>query len=250
MAYIDMKQCIFLVEDGYTLNGAVNNMAGYAIGATSITVDSFGASHVVETGIMLQFAGHDTWYKVVSHLETSGTTTSFVITPALTDAVVDNEVVRTGPHALLVTIGEGNCTYDEKRNLEYKLNRGKLDKVRLGDEVGIDVNLAFAWEFITSKSGALTPTVEEMLKQEGPAAAYVSSGADTCEPYSVNLIIIQDQKNCGSETQPIEKIILPYFRYTSLAHDVKAGTVTVQGTCNTTKAIRSRHATAEDALFS
>lgn len=250
MAYIDMKQCTFLVEDGYTKTGAVNNMAGYAAAATTLTVDSFGASVELEVGILIKFAGHDNYYKVVSQTPTSGTTTSIVITPGLAEAVVDNEVITAGPHAIAVTIGDGNCTWDEKRNLEYKLNRGKLDKVRLGDEVGMDVNLAFSFEFITSKSGATTPTVEEFLKQEGPAAAYVTTSADPCEPYSVNLVIIQNQATCGNEDEPVEKIVLPYFRYTSLNHDPKAGTVTVQGTCNATKAIRTRHATAEDALFS
>lgn len=240
MAYIDMKQTKFFIEDGYSLLGAVNNMAGYAAAATTLTVDGFGAGNEVEVGIILRFAGHDTVYKVVSQTPTSGTTTSIVITPGLTDAVVDNEVITTGPHILEVTIGDGNCTYDEKRNLEYKLNRGKLDKVRLGDEVGMDVNLTFAWEFITSKSGATTPTVEEFIKREGPAADYVSTSTDTCEPYCVNLAIIQNQENCGSETEPVERITLPFFRYTSLAHDPKAGTVTVQGTCNATKAIRER----------
>lgn len=238
MAYIDMKQCQFFIEDGYSKVGAVNLMAGYAIGLSTIAVDGFTGA--VETGIQLTFAGHDTVYHIVSHSETSLNTTSIVITPVLTDAVINDEVITTGPHILEIKIGEGNCTFDEKRALEYKKNRGKLDKVRLADEDPIDVNLQFAWEFLSSSSGATVPTVEEVLRQEGPAEDYVSTSTDSCEPYAVNLVILNSQTNCGSESYPIEKITLPMFRHTSLNHDPKAGTVTVQGTCNVTKAIRER----------
>lgn len=243
-AYIDLKNCRFFVEDGWTDAGAVNLMAGYAIGLSALAVDGFPDTLI--PGNILTFAGHATVYTLVSQTATLGVTTAIVITPALTAAVVDNEVITVGPHVLEVTIGEGNLTYDEKRALEYKLNRGKLDQVRLGDEAPIDVNFQFAWTFLSSKSGGTVPTVEEFFYRTGPAVAYKTTGQD-CEPYAVNLIIEQTQP-CASDDHPIERITLPQFRYTSLNHDPKAGTVTATGTCNTTKALKQRLIVSADHI--
>jgi Na+-translocating ferredoxin:NAD+ oxidoreductase RnfG subunit len=156
MAYIDLKQCQFFLEDGFSKTGAVNNAAGYAAGASVIAVDGF--TGIIPVGAGVKFAGHATEYRVTAHTETSSNTTGVTISPVLTDAIVDNEVISFGPHILEITIGEGNLTFDEKRALEYKKNRGKLDQVRLGDEDPIDVNMQFAWEFLSSPSGAATPT--------------------------------------------------------------------------------------------
>lgn len=318
-AYIDLKNCRFFIEDGWSAVGAVNLPAGYAIGLSALKVDGFterlvpgniltiGADPTVYTlvsetagpnlgavdlmagyttgataiavedftnrlipGSTLVFASHGTVYTIVSKTDTSNATTAIVITPPLTAGVADEEVITVtplvttaiiispalvamaaesavitvGPHVLEVTIGEGNCTFDEKRALEYKLNRGKLDQVRLGDEAPVDVNFQFAWTFLSSKSGGTVPSVEEFFYKTGPAANYKTTGLD-CEPYAVNIIIEQTQP-CASDDHPIERITLPQFRQTSLNHDPKAGTVTAQGTCNVTKVIRERLAASKD----
>jgi hypothetical protein len=236
-AYIDMKNCQFFIEDGSSKAGAVNNAAGYAAGASTIAVDGFTGA--VITGAFLKFAGHATEYTITAHTETSGNTTSITISPVLTDPVVDNEVITAGPNALEVNIGEGNLTYDEKRVMEYKKNRGKLDQVREGDQEPMDVNFAFAWLYLSSKTGDTVPTVEEALKRKGPASTWKTTGGD-CEPYAVHLVIKNSNLTCGAETKPVEKIVLQQFRYESLNHDPKAGTVTSQGKCNVTEALISR----------
>lgn len=129
---------------------------------------------------------------------------------------------------LEVIIGEGNLTYKESRNVEYKLNRGLIDGVRLGDEVPVDVSLEFRWEFLRASTGN-TPTVEDALKQRGEASSWVTSGADPCEPYCNDLVIIYTPQCGGVE---IETITLGEFRWESLDHDLRAGTVSVQGKCN------------------
>lgn len=236
-AYIDLKNCQFFIQDGSTQSGAVNNVAGYASGVSTVVVDTFTTA--VITGAELTFAGHDTVYTITSHTETTGATTSITFSPALTDAVVDNEVVEVGPNSLEVTIGDGNLTFDEKVVYEYKLNRGKLDKVRLGDEQPMDVNFQFAWLFLSSKTGDTIPTVKEALKKKGVASTWKTTGGD-CEPYACNLVIKNANLSCGSETHPIEKITLPQFRVESLNHDPKAGTVTATGKCNVTEALSER----------
>lgn len=138
-----------------------------------------------------------------------------------------------------VKIGEGNITYDEKRNITYVKDRGIIDTVREGEDDPMDVRLDATWEHITAQSGGLVPTVEDAFKQRGPASTWISSSSDLCEPYSVD-IVIKDVPTCGAE-QP-ETIILPDFRYESINHDLKAGTLSFSGKCNAKEAIVTRGA--------
>lgn len=236
MAQFDLKEATVYVEDGYQLSGAVNNVAGYTAGSSTITVDGFVGA--VETGIVLKFAGHETEYTVTDHTETVSDTTEIVIDPVLTDAIVDDEVITTGPHRLEVTIGEGNITFSEKRNIEYKRNRGKLNTVRKGDEEPMDVRIDFEWEFLKSSTGD-PPTIEEALKRQGNASTWVSSSADTCEPFAVN-IRIRYAPECSGEQVQGEDIVLPDYRYTEIAHDASAGTLSTSGQCNAEEAIKTR----------
>ncbi len=239
-AYIDLKTVDFFLEDGFSKDGSVNFMAGYAIGVTVLTV-LFGANVVIPNGVIIKFAGHDTEYSVTAHTETSGSTTSITISPALTDAVVDDEVIHAGPNRLTVKIGDGNLTYDEKVAREYKMDRGRLDQVRNGDQAPIDVEFAFAFIYITAPTGAVVPTFEDFIKRRGPAAAYVSTGGD-CEPYAVNIVMLNNSNSdtCDNIDDPREKITLPKFYYESLKHDPKAGTVSCSGKCNALEAIVER----------
>ena len=143
--------------------------------------------------------------------------------------------VGTDQQTLEVTIGQGNLTYTERRNIEYILDRGQLDDVREGDEVPVDVNMDFIWDYITggSATGAI-PTIEDVLKQEGAAADWVSTDADTCRPYAVDIEITYTPvpASCGD----VEVITLQDFRHEELAHDLRAGTVAASGRCNVTKA--------------
>jgi len=66
---------------------AVDNVAGYAIGESGpFTVDTM--SPIPNPGRTLTFAGHATVYTV-----TAATATSITVIPALTDALVDDEVI-------------------------------------------------------------------------------------------------------------------------------------------------------------
>ena len=140
------------------------------------------------------------------------------------------------PNSLTVKIGDGNLTWSEKRNVEYKLNRGLVDEVRLGDDIPMDVRFDFVWDFLKSDTGEPV-TIEEALKKTGAAASWVSSDADTCRPYAVDLEFTYDP-DCGATKT--EVIVLPDFRWEELAHDPKAGQVAVTGKCNATEALKSR----------
>lgn len=238
--YIDLKNCDFFLEDGYTKTGAINNVAGYNIGATTIAVDQLTANTIIPPGVRLRITGDGAEYTVVSATG-SPTTTSVVITPALKAAVLDNVVIAFGPNFLQVKIGDGNLTYSEKKPREYKKDRGKLDQVRDGDQMEMDVNFQFAYVYISSATGDTAPTFEEALKQKGPAADWVSV-ANECEPYCVNIVMLNNSNSatCGTLTEPRERTKLPKFYYEELAHDPKAGTVSATGKCNAQEAIVTR----------
>ena len=145
------------------------------------------------------------------------------------------------PNSLEVKIGEGNVTFTENRNVEYTLNRGLLDEVRLGDQVPLDVTLDAVWEFISG--GTLTgaiPTVIDALKKINNASDWVSTDEDVCRPYAVDLIIAH-QPACSSASAAEEEITtLPDFRYDNIAYDLRAGTIAMTGRCNATDAINVR----------
>jgi hypothetical protein len=144
---------------------------------------------------------------------------------------------------LTVTIGEGNLVYTERKNIEYTRDRGNLDEVREGDQEPMEVRIDFVWEYLQSgpaatSSGAQVVTVEDALKKTGPAASWTSTDADACRPYCVDIEVHYDPSptTCGDE----EVILLQDFRYESLEHDLRAGTVAVTGRCNVTVASITR----------
>ncbi len=242
MPIIDMKNVTIFFEDGYSEAGAVNLLAGYTIGATSIVVDGF--TGVVPVGARFTIAGQTTDYTVVSTTETSGDTTNIVFTPGLTAAVLDNVVITVYSVYLQIKLGDGNFTYSEKKPREFKKDRGILDLVRDADEEPIDVSFQLQYEELTSSDpGSDPPTPEDALKRRGSAADWVSAYiVDPCAPYCINIRFDHVPPNCsGFET---ERVILPYFFYEMLDHDVKAGTISVSGKCNAKEASVTRFAAA------
>lgn len=241
-SYIDLKNCTIRLEDGYSKTGAVNLMAGYMIGASSIVVDGLPALTVLPVGIRVRFAGDTTDYYIASTIETAGLTTTIVLDTPLVAAAADNVVITFGPNVLELKVGDGTLTYSETKNREYKLNRGRIDKVRNGDEAPLEVNTTFAWTHITAHSSETIPSVEDVLKKRGVAASWVSTGQD-CDPFAVNLVIKNAPVGCTGETYPVETITFPQFRYEKLDHDAKAGTVSCSGKCNATEPTVVRSAT-------
>jgi len=82
-----------------------------------------------------------------------------------------------GTNEMEVTLGEGNLVYTERQNVEYTLDRGTLDEVRLGDEVPVEVRMDAVWEYITSRAGG-TPTIKDAIQRRGQAASWTSTDAD------------------------------------------------------------------------
>lgn len=145
---------------------------------------------------------------------------------------------------LEIKLGEGNLTYTETRNREYILDRGRIDSVRDGDEEPMELNFDGMWEEIMSSNGQpLKP--EEALKKIAGAASWVSSDPDTCQPYAVDVELETDAECLTDKEREI--ITFPDFRYESIPHDTRAGTVSFSGSCNTTQAIIEHAAAAKNA---
>lgn len=234
MAQFDFKKATLYIRDGSAKSGAVNNAAGYSIGATTMLVDAIVGALV--NGDTFNMAGHTTIYTISAHTETLGATTSITFAPGLAAAVLDNAVIEIGPHTLTVKMGDGNFTYTEKKNREYTLDRGKLSTVRDGNEVPVELKIDAMWINIKASTGG-TPTVEDVLKNRGEAATWVTSSSDACEPYAVD-IRLEYVQTCGSEQ--IEIIDFPDFRYEDLGHDSRGGTISISGKCNVTEPTVSR----------
>lgn len=159
-------------------------------------------------------------------------TTNITFTPAWgTPTPADNDTITFQAIEVEVKIGDGNITYTENKEYEYELDRGILDTVREGDEQPMDVTIDFVYEFVTTGTGEdITPV--DALKQQNGAAEFVSSSADACEPYAVDIEVEHDPGACGGAQKEIT--IFPDFRYDSLEFDFDEATISVTGRCNAT----------------
>lgn len=243
MPWFDLKQAEIRLRDGFgnqsgvDFVGAVNLMAGYSAGATTMLVD--GIVGIIPNGVVFTLASDstETKYRVTNHAETLGNTTSVTFTPGLAEAVLDDDVITFESRILTIKIGEGNLTFNEKQTIEYKRNRGILDQTRLGDEEPIDVSFDFWYEFLQASTG-LTPSIEDVLKKRGEAADWLTSDQDdACQPYSVDIEILYTPLCTG---EALELVTLPKFRWETLNHDLKAGTISCSGKCNVTQALIER----------
>jgi len=139
------------------------------------------------------------------------------------------------PNSIEVRIGEGNLTYTENKEREYTLDRGNLDTVRNADDAPVDVSIDATWEFLRGKPGDVVPTIEEALKRVGVASSWVSSAADPCEPFAVDVVITY-KPECEIGETHFEVITIADFRYETIEHDLDAGTLAVTGRANVTEA--------------
>lgn len=139
---------------------------------------------------------------------------------------------------ITVKVGEGNCTWSEKKNIQYTLNGGVLDEVREGDEVPVDVKLDCTWEYIASQSGSPVPP-DDAIRGINTASSWTSSDADTCRPFAVDLEIEIQPVCSGTDSGDSDIYTLADFRCEDVAYDLRAGTLSFSGKCNVTRANRT-----------
>lgn len=162
----------------------------------------------------------------------AGKTTNITFTPALatTDGIpVDDAVINFLGRTKELELGEGNVTWEEKRAIDYRLNRGVLNTTRLGDEEPVDVSLDMDFQYVSGLPGE--PSIPDILHRRGAAVDWDSAEtADPCAPYSLD-IEIQYRPACNTEGND-EWILLPAFRWTNLPYDGSEGRIAMTGACN------------------
>lgn len=173
-------------------------------------------------------------------LHPGATSWKLTFTPALdvADLPADDDVITFLPQQLDIKIGDGNITYTESSEYEYDLDRGVLDTVRSGNQVPLDLSIDFVYEYITTGTGE-TISPMDALKNIGGASGWVSSSADPCEPYAVDIEVIHTPI---CTTKAIETTVFPDFRSESREPDMGEASISVTGRCNAIQPIVTRTA--------
>ena len=182
-----------------------------------------------------------------------GTTTwEFDFTPAIAVGSVpaDDAVITWYPRRLEFEPEGGEFEWSQTKERIIRKPRGQIKGSRKGVEQEMTVTTSFPFEFLRAQTTAtdeldeLTPY--EVLEQEGFASDWMpSSHGGVCEPYSIDLVIV-DKPACLS--QQAQVWIFPQFDYTDLGPTVSEGIINLTGSCVARKPITHRVANNDDAI--
>ncbi|MCI0559255.1 MAG: hypothetical protein MN733_12230 [Nitrososphaera sp.] len=246
MARIQLRDSTIYIQDGLAGTASINDASPADLtGETNLDVN--GGTVVLNTDVTNKIpvgarftAAGETGLPV--HTVTartpasSGPTTNIVFTPALASDISSTAVLTFLPQQIEIAIGDGDLTWTENRELIYDLDRDLLDTVRLGEDQPLEIELAFTFEFVTTQSGK-TVTPVDALKRIGEATEWVSSSADLCEPYCVD-IYVRHCIPCGTDQD--QDFLFQDFRYESLEYSIQDASISVSGRCNVTDAVTTR----------
>jgi len=235
----DMKTALELLSSITTVN--VYGTPGTLYIIELVNPDGDGTLLVSDNALLIKDAGGGgsgtATVALVAAVDT--VTCQLTFTPALsTEAGIpsDDDVVTFLPQQIEIKVGDGNITYTEHRNYEYMLDRGDLDTVREGDEVPLDVKLECTYEHITTgTSETISPM--DALKGVGEASGWVSSAADQCEPYAID-IEVEHVPPCGTSQKEIT--LFPDFRADTKEVNFKDANISLTGKCNVIEPIVTR----------
>jgi len=239
MARIELRDATIRLKDGFAGTAAVNDAAGVSVSDTSVTIDTVATNAAAATdvpvGARFPLPGDATVYTVTT-VTGAPTVTAMDFTPAATAIAADDAVVTFLPQQVEIKLGDGDLSWTKNREFEYLLDRGDLDTVREGDQQPLDINLDAVYEHITTgTSEVITPY--DALNQVGSAAAWVSSAADACEPYAVD-VEVEHASACGGAQN--ETTLLADFRYESFDVSLRDAAIVISGRCNTVSPVVSR----------
>ena len=245
MARIDLRNCTVKIKDGLSGTAAINEPTTPPVATdTSFAIDTIVLNttdpDLVPIGARFTVAGETaSIVHTVTARTPSGTspTTEITFSPALgTGTYADGGVVTFQSQQIEIKIGEGDLKYTEADQYKYDLDRGELDTVRRGDDVPMEVTTNFTFDQVKSGTGE-TITPIEALKGTGAASEWVSSSADLCEPYAVD-VVVEDVRPCGGAQSAT--YIFPDFRSEKRDYDIKNANIAVSGKCNALEPIITR----------
>jgi len=192
---------------------------------------------VIPVGARFTIAGeaaatvHVVTARTPSTFPATAATTAITFSPALgapTTSYSTGAVLTFAPQEVEVKIGEGDLKYSEADQYKYDLDRGLLDTVRKGDDVPMDVSLNCTFDQVKSGTGEVITPIEA-FKGTGNASEWVSSSADPCEPYCID-IRVDDVRPCGATNS--RTYLFPDFRSEKRDYDFKNAAIAVSGKCN------------------
>jgi hypothetical protein len=243
MARIQLRDTNIYIQDGLSGTAAINDAGVGASGETTLTINTVVLNSTVTTlvpvGARFTIAGEtgSPIHTVTARTPTStGPTTNVVFTTATAGGVANLAVLTFLPQRITVSIGDGDLTWTENREMIYDLDRDLLDTVRLGAEQPLEIDLAFTFEYVTTESGqAITPV--DAIKQLNEASEWVSSSSDLCEPYAVDIFVVHCVP-CGTDQD--QDFTFTDFRWESLDYSIQDASIAVSGRCNITDAATTR----------
>ena len=238
MARKELRHCTIEVQDG--LAGTATSAAAPVAAATSLSPTLTALNTIVvdqiPVGARFTIAG-ETLVSGVAPIHSvltrtpaiGGTTTAFTFSPALgAGTYVTNELITFLPQLISIKLGEGDVKWTEKNEYTYDLDRGNLDGVRRANDVPMDVSFNFIFDHVRSSSGeAILPF--EAITGLGAASEWVTSSIDKCEPYAVDIIVI-DNPPCNVLQR--ETLTFTDFRSESREASFKDASISISGRCN------------------
>ena len=222
---------------------AMSNIAAADITVTEPTTDVFLIEFkgvFLDTAVTVSATPTMLDNFATSTLHVGGKTWSLTFTPAVAagETIIDGDVITYLPQRIIAKVGDGDFEWTENDDPIFDSDRDRLDGVRAGKEVPMDVTTSSVVNFLKSSSGDQV-TFYEALHRTGGAADWHNSAIDPCEPYCIDLFVL-DIPPCGSEDA--EVMYFRRFYPTSKRGTIKDGVLEITGKCNSLKPEVTREA--------
>jgi len=184
--------------------------------------------------------------ETLTQTQDGSTTWEVTFTPAIATGSVpaDDDVITWLPQRVEMKVGEGDVEFTENQEAIIDTDRGLLDGMRSGTEQAMTISSSFVYDWLRASSGDPI-TVYEALKRKGDAAGWHNAALDPCEPYQVDMFII-DRPDCGSEEAEI--MFFRRMRTTSISASVAGASVSLEGTCMVVEPEIQRVANTDDVV--
>jgi len=160
----------------------------------------------------------------------------------LKDAVITVSDGSATPKTARLRIGDGGFTFKQGSEREYKLDAGKLWRVREGNEVPVEVTLDFVWLHMHTTDVSFSDII---LGKNGCVS---TDTVYPCDPYACD-IDIDFTKACGNVTY-FDNYKIANFRVEPQDYDPKESMVKVSGKANSVEVPHSQSSSSDSSSSS
>ena len=227
-----------------TVQSTLEAMSNIAVGdvvVTEPTADVFVIEFTgtfVDTAVTVSATPTDLDNFATETLHVGAKTWSLTFTPAVAagETITDEDTIAYLPQRVIAKVGDGDFEWNEPGEPVFDKDRDRLDGVRSGPEVEMDVTMSLVLNWLRASSGQPV-TIYEVLHREGGAADWHNTATDPCEPYAPTIFVF-DIPPCGSE--PAEVMYFPQFYPTNKRGSIRDAVLELTGKCNATKPVITR----------